>query len=646
LAVAFFSSWAFGADPQPYKVELASVGDGDMDSTLKATSDLQNLRSSAPVSPFGLIARARSDMDRLKTVLESYGYYEASVRIKINGLALTDPSLGDQLTAAPAGNDAKVNVEFTLATRYTLRNIDVEGEIPADLDARSILDLKSGQPAAAESVLAGGTRLLTALRERGYALAKVDTPVAYQAADAAVLDVSFHVSTGPKVKIGEIRLRGLKRVHETLLRRRLLLHTGDPYRPSVIERARRDLLSLNVFSQINVDLGDKPDATGGLPVTFRLRERLRHAVAFNTAYSTDLGGSGGATWTDRNVFGNAENLSVAARVINLGGSESDGIGYDATVKYLTPEFLRRDQSLQITIEALKQPLLAYDQTSRMFGVTLARKLSSLWSVNAGVALTYETIIQPPTGTNAQLLVDNGATTGPPSCQGVPVPPCTSSFPSITYNYTLVALPFTANYDSTHLSSALEDPTHGYRASATLTPTLAVGRTNSVFVISQIRAAGFFDVGSWLGESSGRSIVAVRGLAGLAQGAGEFGLPPDQRFYGGGSTTIRGYQYQTVGPKLETADHKNVYPLGGTAISAGSVEWRQRFGRNWGAAFFVDGGQVSNTFKLLPDNFNVGVGAGARYYTGIGPIRFDVAVPTHHEMGTDHFEIYIGLGQAF
>jgi translocation and assembly module TamA len=43
------------------------------------------LRTSAPVGPFGLIGRARSDLDRLKTVLESYGYYQSYVAITIDG---------------------------------------------------------------------------------------------------------------------------------------------------------------------------------------------------------------------------------------------------------------------------------------------------------------------------------------------------------------------------------------------------------------------------------------------------------------------------------------------------------------------------------------------------------------------------------
>jgi outer membrane translocation and assembly module TamA len=108
---------------------------------------------------------------------------------------------------------------------------------------------------------------------------------------------------------------------------------------------------------------------------------------------------------------------------------------------------------------------------------------------------------------------------------------------------------------------------------------------------------------------------------------------------------------------------------------GSFELRQRFGANFGAAVFVDAGEVTANLDSVPDavrdTYRVGVGAGVRYYTPIGPIRFDVAVPTQRRRanyyavpgnpaggcvqstispppacGDDAFEIYIGLGQAF
>src|ERR1700727_201642 len=326
-------SSAPAADPQAYQVDLAPVGNNDIDQTLKATSDLLSLRTSAPVSPFGLIARARSDTDRLKTALESFGYYESHVTININGLPLTDPSLGEALTALPQGSSARVAVSFSLGTLYHLRRIDIDGEVPPSINARDTLGLTTGQPAVAASVLAGGARLLSALQEQGYAFAQVDPPIAYEAADAPVLDLSFHVSAGSKVRIGEIHVQGLQRVHESLVRRRMLLHRGDLYKPSAIEAARRDLLGMNVFGQVSVEVGSKADESGGVPITFKMRERLRHSINLSAAYSSDLGGSGGVTWTDRNVFGNAEQLGGTANLTNLGGSATTGTGYDTGVKY-------------------------------------------------------------------------------------------------------------------------------------------------------------------------------------------------------------------------------------------------------------------------------------------------------------------------
>jgi translocation and assembly module TamA len=647
FAVTAFCSLAHAADPQSYRVEIASVGNGEMDATLKSTSDLLALRATAPVSPFGLIARARSDVDRLTTALESFGYYQSRVAIKINDMMVNNPGLGDALSALPKGQDARVAIAFTLGPLYQLRRIDVDGDLPDEL--RGTLGLTAGEPAVASTVLAGGARLLNALQERGYAFAKVDPPVADEAADAPVLDLHFHVVVGPKVNIGEIHIEGLRRVHESLLRARLMLHTGDPYSPSAIERARHDLLGLGVFNQVSLDIGTAVDNSGGVPITFKIRERLRHGVSVSAAYSSDLGGSGGVTWTDRNVFGNAEQLSLAARVINLGGSSTTGVGYDTSAKYLMPDFGRRDQSLQFAVGALKQSLQAYEQTARSTGVTLTRKISSVWSVSIGGTTTDERIIQENT-------IIPGTTVIPGS---VAIPGTNAVLADVTRNYTLFATPMNVSFDTTNLASPLEDPRRGMRASLSVTPTLALGHPNAKFIISQVNVAGYFDLENLLPIGPGRTVLAARALAGLAEGAGEFSLPPDQRFYAGGSGTIRGYRYQAVGPALPDGT-----PIGGTAIRAGSLELRQRFGANFGAAVFVDAGEVTANLNAVPDavpdTYRVGVGAGLRYYTPIGPIRFDVAMPTQRRRamcvastispppacGDDAFEIYIGLGQAF
>jgi translocation and assembly module TamA len=635
-----YASVLRAADPQPYRVELASTGNGKFDATLKATSQLEALRTSVPVDPFGLIARARGDVDRLKTVLQSFGYYQSTVSITINGLALDAPSLGDALNALPKGNDALCKVSFNLGPLYHLGRIDIEGSLP-DF-ARGGLALSSGAPAIASDILAAGARLLTTLENHGYAFARVDAPVAYEDADHHLLNLSLHVAPGPQVQIGDIRFEGLKRVRERWVRRRLLLHTGQPYSAIAVEQARKDLLTLGVFAAISVRLAEAPEPPGRVPIRFQMRERARHAVSLSAGYSSDLGGSAGVNWVDRNLRGSAEQLNLTARVINLGGTASTGIGYDTSAKYLLPEFAHRDQQLQFAVGAIKQSLQAYNQTAQTSGVTLSRKISTLWSTSVGISGVHETIVQEGT----------------------------------THVYTLFALPLGILYDSTDLPAPLSDATHGLRASLSLAPTLSRGRPNTSFFVSQASIASYINLDRLFGSERGRTILALRALGASAPGAGQLdetiagrqvripALPPDQRFYAGGSGTVRGYRYQSVGP--EFPDGK---PVGGAAMSAINAELRQRIGTSFGAALFADAGEVGENVNPLsglrhgrrcsssslaqsasaPTTtacWAVGVGAGARYYTSIGPLRLDFAVPTARRSNDDRFEVYIGLGQAF
>ena len=121
----------------------------------------------------------------------------------------------------------------------------------------------------------------------------------------------------------------------------------------------------------------------------------------------------------------------------------------------------------------------------------------------------------------------------------------------------------------------------------------------------------------------------------------FELPPDQRLYAGGSSTVRGYKYQGVGPLFADGN-----PIGGTSLDAATIEFRQRLFRSFGLVGFADAGQVSEHSGPFQDTLRVGAGVGARYFTSIGPIRLDFAVPLNKPPGGDSFELYIGLGETF
>ena len=641
LLVAFLGGTiapVHAADPQPYKVDLASTGDSDINSTLKATSDLITLRSSAPVGPFGLIGRARGDLERLKTVLESFGFYQSYVAITIDGLPLDDPGLGEELTNRSKDDDARVKISFSIGPLYHLRKIEIDGEVPAA--ARDALMLSTGAPAIASDVLAAGDRVLTALQDDGYAFAKVDPPVAYEDPPNRVLDVSFHAVTGARVKVGAIRIRGLKKMKEPYVRKRLLLHPDEQYGATKIEAARRDLLAMGVFSSVSVRLGTTADSEGRVPVTYQVRERPGHAMGVSGAYSSDLGGSLGVNWTNRNVSGKADTLTLSASAINLGGgTAANGIGYDTSGKYLIPDFGRRDQSLQISVGALSQSLLAYDQKAVTFGTTLNRKLSSILSASIGIGIERERILQHECTSTQNCLLDEICVPQLPPAPAVP-PADLCTFQ--TFHYTLISLPISALLNTTGQNSPLEDARKGLRIALTVTPTLSVGHPSTRFFVIQTSASLYFDLQHLgLSKDPGRSVLAVRGLAGLAAGASEFSLPPDQRFYAGGGGTIRGYAYQSVGPKFTDGN-----PIGGTAINVGTAEFRQRIGKNWGTAVFLDGGNVSKNLSPFNGTLRFGAGAGARYYSPIGPVRVDIAVPIRRQAHEDSFEVYIGLGQAF
>jgi translocation and assembly module TamA len=605
-------------------VSIQATGVPALDTALRLSSQLQSLRTNAPVGPFALIGRAQQDRERLDTALESFGYYKHRLTITIDGQALDDPGLPDAITALTRDHPAKVSVGIELGPLYHLRRITIDGQI--DATARGAMALESGAAAVADAVLSAHDRLLTALQEEGHALAKVEAPVAYEDASEPVLDVTFKVDAGPSVDIGEISMSGLKRLREPFIRRRLLLHSGEHYSPSRLERARTDLLSLGVFASVTVRPGTALDPQGRVPIRFAFVERARHAINLNAAYSSDLGGSFGAVWSDRNLFGNAEQLNLSATAINLGGNATTGVGYNLGAQLIKPDVGVRDQSLQYGLVALKQDLIAYDQTALTGTMSLTRKLSPVWRVSVGVSLEQEQIMEQ----------------GLPPCEPAPLPDTNPPVcPTATTDYTLFALPISAKYDSTGLTNPLDDPQHGLRVSMSVTPTESLGNGHASFVIIQGQVSTYFDLKQFGWTAPGRSVIAVRGLAGLAEGASVLSLPPDQRFYAGGSATVRGFQYQSVGPQFPDGN-----PIGGTAIDAGSIEFRERFGENFGAAMFVDAGEVTATTRPLQGTLSVGYGAGLRYYTPIGPIRLDVALPSTRPANGSAFEIYVGLGQVF
>jgi translocation and assembly module TamA len=114
------------------------------------------------------------------------------------------------------------------------------------------------------------------------------------------------------------------------------------------------------------------------------------------------------------------------------------------------------------------------------------------------------------------------------------------------------------------------------------------------------------------------------------------LPPSLRFYAGGDRSVRGYTYQSLGPK-----DSNGNVIGGKHLLVGSLEVEYSITRNWSLAAFYDVGNAFNNFQDM--TWPMGAGIGVRYYTPAGPVRVDVA----RQINVDNpgYQLHLAIGFA-
>ncbi|HYN76761.1 MAG TPA: BamA/TamA family outer membrane protein [Lamprocystis sp. (in: g-proteobacteria)] len=606
LAVALIVG---AAGSQPYTLAITPTGNAQIDQALADTSQLAGLRTRAPVGPFALIGRADADVARFDTVLRSFGYYDGKTQIRIAGLASDDPALLPLLEGRSTALPVAVTVTLDLGPLYQLRVVRLDGPVPDKV--RAAFDLKPGEPARAAAVVAAGEAVRDALREDGFALAQVPPPDALVDHDTRTMDVVYRADPGPRLALGTVSVTGLDRLHEDYVLRRLGLTPGEPFSPTRLEAARQDLLAGGVLAWARLTPGTQPDAQGRLPLTLEVAERPLRVVRFTGAFSSDEGASGSASWTHRNLFGRAEQLTLRGELGRVGDDPSAAMSYLANASLRFPDLWVRNLDLRLDLGGVSESLDAYDREAVTGGITLERRLSAQLSVNAGFAFERSRVTQD----------------------------------AVAQDYELVSLPLTLTYDNTDTPL---DPRRGWRLAAVVTPTRDLGEDGQSFFLGRVSGSGYLDLTGGLKDAlaasagTGRTILATRLVIGSIIGATAAQVPANWRFYSGGGGSVRGYPFQSIGPRT-TANT----PFGGDGLLELGVELRQRFGANWGAVAFADAGEVSLTNNPFEGGgLVVGVGIGLRYYTPIGPVRVDIATPLDPADGDAAVQLYIGIGQAF
>jgi len=580
-AVAGFSLPLFAADQITYQINIQGLEGEEFENArnvFKASSILENKKSSKLISLTNLNGRIETDVDLLNQIMRSEGYY---------GAAITD-----QL--ARRNNEFEITLMVTPGPVYKYGDIKIEfqGTIPQE-DIKEKLNkamlIKAEQPARAQPVKSSHDNILVMLPQLGFPFVqKIDDNFVVDHRSQK-MDVTFTIDTGPRRRMGLVKFEGSETVNESFLSKFIIWNEGDTYEQRYVDGLRNRLLQSNLFSGIDVSVTPRDQDFADINV--KLTPARQRTIGTSLGYSTAEGVSGEVSWEHRNIFGSGQRLNVIAHAAEIEQS--------LTSRLEIPHFKRLDQTLSFEGGLKRQntdAFLAYTVNTQ---AGIDRVITDHIALLANVVLDYN-VVTDALGKN---------------------------------DFMLTALPFGFRWDS---SDNLLDPSSGLRASVITAPSFGVGKTSFTFLKSEIRASGYYPV-----TSKKNVVLALRTRLGSIVGVENETLPATSRFFSGGGGSIRGYAFQRVGPLAVNGD-----PLGGRSVSEVAGEVRFKFENNLGLVLFSEGGNVYLDTMPKFSDFRWAAGIGARYSTGFGPIRFDIAFPLNKRTGDSSFQIYISLGQAF
>ena len=522
--------------------------------------------------------RARIAADRARRYLRSQGYFAAEIM----------PALGENETA---------QLRIQPGARFAYGEIRVETGVEAgvtareNLDARQVisetLDLSPASPYQAEALLAAERRGLQALQDAGWPDAtRGERTITVDHARQAI-DIILRYQPGPRLRLGQVHLRG-DGWNEDYILGLSEMEPGADLRLSELQAYRARLTALESVSEARLNVQHAGEA-GVRDIRVELEHAPRHVAEIALSYSTSNGGGATTSLNRRNLMGEDQLFTFRAQLQTL----SQGV--EASLSF--PHWRRYGQTLLLSAGLQSQETDAFDQQEFAAGFNLNRALRDQLQYAVGAELDYSRV------TNSEGISD-----------------------AISVNAGL-GLTLDARDDPL-------EPTRGYRAHGELVPTATFGDTNGQYVRVEASGSAYWRVReNW--------VLAARGRIGSLVGAPVDDIPADQRFYAGGGGSVRGFDYQGLGP--QTADG---LPSGGLSVAEAGLEMRWRDTSRWGGVVFVEAGTAGDDLLPAVDDMRAAVGVGVRYYLDFAPVRVDLATPLDRRDGETPVHLYFSIGQAF
>ena len=505
---------------------------------------------------------------------------------------------------------AQIVIPVVEGPRHMTASVTVTGN--RILDTQTIMNtigFKAGDPWDAARAEDARRRVEQLYQRRGYR----GTVVGLSTADRdGAVSAAYAVEEGELTRIGQILVAGLTATRPYVVERELRFSSGEPLTAVALSEARRRLDATRLFDRVDVEaLGDPSAPTRDVQVS--VREAKPWRFEFGAGYSTDEGFRGFFTLAYDNLFGTGRSASLMTRV-----SEK---GYRGELAYREPWVLDTLWQGEAIAFVEEKQEVGYLRDSYGGTFTLQRELlPSLFipdeptdhpkSLRGGFRYRIEQFhrydIDPD-------LVADGAIPRPADL-------VTSLQSFLTLE--LRDLPSDPHKGSYHFAS------------------FEVG---SRLLGGDVSFVKFRLENTWLAPLPAQTVLAVSTRFGIAAPYGDSrDLVIEDRFKAGGSTSVRGYKLDKVGPLDDGGN-----PRGGDLSILTNVEYRFPIYRWLGGVVFFDTGMVTPTVSdfawsaLFP-----GVGSGLRITTPIGPIRLDVGYALRQVRTDDRIQVYLTVGQAF
>ena len=522
---------------------------------------------------------------------DQFNFIVSATPQQVRDLTATDgyfsPVVRTDVRTVKGKKDVKVSVDPGPRTTISSVALTFKGPVltedPKQQTAtRLAFSLHEGEPFTQSAWDDAKNAALKQLQSRRYLGAKIVRSEARIDPRTRTAQLSVTFDSGPTFTLGEIDVDGVRRYPRQIVTNVNPLHPGEIYDAQRIAELQRQLQNTPYYASVAIDVGNDVTKPLDSPVHVKLSEYPYNSVRGGVGYATDTGAHVQGSYTYLNTFGAAWPLSVQGRL---------------------------DQIQQYGQITLAMPPGARGWTNSALASYTSTDVSGITIYSARVGLQRARTSQNIDYTYSIMFYDDRLdqnAVGPQTSRAI-VPQW-----SWTRRNTDDPL-FPRSGNLIHAEA-------GFAVKGLL--------TDQTFGRAYARAQQYLPLGK-------RDLFVFRAeLGGVFTSGPSSGVPASLLFRAGGSNSVRGYSFQSIGNNVDGSVLPTKY------LMTGSAEYQHWFNHDWGAATFFDIGTATDTWGEKV--FYPGVGFGARWRSPVGPVNVDLA----YGLRDKSVRPYLTLGIAF